>query len=181
MSEFTVEQLNARAASMPRAVSIYDEVLAICADNLPDFLRDHNLPVPRTYDYAGVRIEGDKWPALLVGGSVRTDASGHFYMDSNLVAIIFAFAGPVITREQLRTATDAVQLIRVLMAMPTVVGPRYADPETRTSIIWNTLLPAAQGVSPVPPNYPHFQGMQAHFDVNQYPVTANLWPTGDDT
>ncbi len=178
VSEFTPQQILARAQSMPRATCVYDEVLSVLADNLPGVLEVVGLPAVRTWDYMGVKIESDKFPAVVVGGSIRTDAAGHHYMDSNLLAVMFVWEGPVITKEQLRAASDGAQLIRAVLQMPTVVGPRYAD--DGTTIIWNTLLPAANGVAPVPPNYPHFQGMQAFFDVQQYPVTGALWPTGDD-
>lgn|GEM_PF-3020509 len=175
MSEFTVQEILTRMNELPRAVPALEEVLAICADNLPVILPEVGLPPPRSYGYVETEIDNAKFPALVVGASIRTDPAGHSYMDSSQVAVIYAFAGPRIAPEDFRRSLDVAQVVRALLSLPTVVGPRYAD--DGTTIIWNTLLPAQQCFSPVPPNYPYFQGWQAAFMVDQYPVAGTLWPT----
>lgn len=178
VAEFAAADVIAKMNELPRAVSVLDEVLSILKDSLPAVLETIDLPAVRTWDYAGVDLDEDKFPAVLVGGSIRTSPAGHAWMDMTMLAVSFAFPAPRISREDMRTSLDGVQAVRGLLSMPEVVGPRYAD--DGTTIIWNTLLPADQGFSLVPPNYPRFRGWQALFDVAQYPVSGSLWPDGTD-
>ena len=174
MPEFTVEQIVARMNTLGRAVPLLDEVLAILHDNLPPVLAALGLPEIRTWDYAGVKV--DAWPAVLVGTAIRVEEVGMGFKDTHALAAICAYPAPQITRREFQLALDTAQIMRGLMTMPTVMGPRYTE---GGDLLWSYLL--QDGLSPVPQNWPDFRGWQAEFHAEQYPTVATgLWEIPDE-
>lgn len=178
MAEFTPEQILAKLNTLPRAQPALKEVLTILEDSLPGVLAlpEVDLPPVATYGYVGCEV--GKWPAVLVGAAIRSDAAGHAYMDASMLSIIYAYPGGQISKADFERSLDAAQVIRGLMSMETVVGPRFAD--DGTTILWNTILPAQQSFVPVPPDFGHFSGWQVMFEMTQYPVAGALWPTPEE-
>jgi len=173
MSEFTVEQVLARMNTLGRAVPVLDEILSILHDNLPPVLVELGLPAIRTWDYAGVEVKN--WPAVLVGDAIRVEVVGTGFKDVHALAAICAYAAPQITRRQFQDALDTAQVMRGLLTMPTVMGPRYTEDG---ALLWSYML--QDGLSPVPQNFPHFRGWQAEFHIEQYPMQTDLWPVPEE-
>ena len=170
--EFTLEQIVARMNTLGRAVPLLDEVLSVLHDNVPQVLAAMSLPPIQTWDYAGVQVE--KWPALLVGAAIRVDEVGTGFKDTHSLAAICAYPAPEITRREFQDALDTAQVVRGVMMMPTVMGPRYTEDD---AILWSYLL--SDGLSPVPQNWPQFRGWQAEFRAEQYPMQTDLWEIPD--
>jgi hypothetical protein len=171
MAEFTPEEIIAHLNTMPRAVPVLDAVLEILEDSLPGALAALDLPAIVTWGYAGEEIAGHGFPAILVTDAIRTEVVGVGFADTNALAVICAFGGPTITRRQLQAALDTVQVVRGILTMPAVVGPRYTSDGR---LLWAHLL--QDGISLVPPNFPMYRGAQAQFHATQYTVQeSNLW------
>jgi len=170
VAEFTPEQIIAHLNTMPRAVPVLDAILVILQDSLPGALEALGLPAIRTWDYAGVEVAGHGFPAILVTDAIRTEVVGTGFADTNALAVICACGGPTITRRQLQDAIDTAQVVRGILTMPAVVGPRH-DAEGR--LLWAHLL--QDGISLVPPSFPMYRGAQAQFHATQYTMESDLW------
>ncbi|MGD9497966.1 MAG: hypothetical protein AB7Y46_16805 [Armatimonadota bacterium] len=168
MAEFTPAQIIANMNSLGRATPVLDEVLSILHSSLPGALEALALPAIHTWDYAGVEIDPARFPAVLVGAAIRTDEWANRWADTMHLQVTVAYA-PTITRRQLQDSLDIAQVVRGVLTMPTVMGPRYKA----GAMVWNWLMPA--GFSLVPPNFPYYRGWIAEFVCQQNPVQANLW------
>lgn len=168
MPEYGLDDILPWLTRRGRGTEAFDEILAILHDNLPQVLTHLELPAIKTWEYAGVELDAAKIPALLVGGSIRTENLGTDFGDTGHVLVTCAYM-PVISRRQLQDSLDIVQCASALLSMPGIAGPR----KDGDKVFWNWLLPT--GYSLVPPDFPQYSGWIAEFSMLQSPANK-LWP-----
>ena len=160
-----------------RPVPVFNAILKIMHGMLQPTLEALGFPErtwPKGYHYAGEQLPAldaeDRWPIILVGGSVRTEEFGSSHLDELQVMVTCAWP-PQIGRREFQEAFDVAAVARGILRHPNFSG-RFEDPDSEGKIIWGNCLPT--GFRPVPANWPHYSGWIAEFMVRQYP-NSNLW------
>jgi len=160
-----------------RPVPVFDAFLRIMASNLVPTLEELGLPErchPKSFHYAGEQLPDlgakDRWPVLLVGGSMRTEEHGMGHQDELNVMVTIAWP-PQIGRREFQEALDVAAVCRGIMRHPNFSG-QFRDPEDATRTIWGNCYPT--GFRPVPQNWPHYSGWMAEFVVRQL-ARSGLW------
>ena len=99
MSTWTVdaeEIVSVLQVHLGRPVPVFDAFLRIMADNLVPTLEELGFPErchPKSFQYAGEKLPdpaAETWPALLVGGSMRTEEHGMGHQDEINVLVTIA-------------------------------------------------------------------------------------------
>lgn len=180
MSTWTVDPeqiVSVLQTNLGRPVPVLDALLRIMAGMLSPTLDELGIPErahPKSFHLAGEQLPEpgakDRWPVLLVGGSMRTEEFGSGHQDELNVMVTIAWP-PQISRREFQEALDVAAVVRGIMRHPNFAG-RFVDPDDATRIIWGHCYPT--GFRPVPANWPHYSGWMAEFIIRQFP-NSGLW------
>lgn len=169
--------LQSTQSTLGRPIPVFDTLLKIMATNLAPALQELGFPErtwPKAFMYAGEEMEGlgtrDRWPIVLVGGSIRTTDFGMGHQDE--INAMLTCAWPVqLSRAEFQDALDVATVMRRVMRYPPFMGP-CEDQDNPGRYVWNHCLPT--GFRPVPANWPHYSGWIAEFLIVQTP-NQDLW------